>query len=102
MAQCSLGHLDFGHLILPFDVAQGGELVEPFRISDFDIRDFMFYKGCPQHPYGVMPERNVLYPWALLGFFRQTLVDPGHDFLKFGLDLSQGFTSVANLVLFFQ
>jgi hypothetical protein len=27
-----------GILNLPFDAAQGGELVEPFRISIFDIR----------------------------------------------------------------
>jgi hypothetical protein len=27
------GHLNLEHWILPFDVAQGGELVEPFRIS---------------------------------------------------------------------
>ena len=26
------GHLDFGNLDLPFGFAQGGELVEPFRI----------------------------------------------------------------------
>ena len=26
--------LDFGHWLLPFDVAQGGELVEPFEICD--------------------------------------------------------------------
>jgi hypothetical protein len=28
-------HLNLGHSILPFDMAQGGELVEPFRISSF-------------------------------------------------------------------
>jgi hypothetical protein len=33
-----LGNLNFGHFILPFDLAQGGELVEPFRISDFVLR----------------------------------------------------------------
>jgi len=33
-----LDHSDFGHLILPFGVAQGGELVEPFRISSFVLR----------------------------------------------------------------
>ena len=27
--------LDFGHLNLPFDLTQGGELIEPFRASDF-------------------------------------------------------------------
>jgi hypothetical protein len=32
------GHLDFGNSNLPFDLAQGGELVEPFRISDFLFR----------------------------------------------------------------
>ena len=32
-----LGHLDFGHSILPFDLAQGGEPVEPFRVSDFVV-----------------------------------------------------------------
>jgi len=26
-------HLNLGHCVLPFDVAQGGELAEPFRIS---------------------------------------------------------------------
>ena len=30
-----LGHWDFGHSTLPFDFAQGGEPVEPFRVSDF-------------------------------------------------------------------
>jgi hypothetical protein len=34
----SLDHLDFGHSILPFDLAQGGEPAEPFRISDFVLR----------------------------------------------------------------
>jgi hypothetical protein len=29
------GHLNFGDSNLPFDWAQGGELVEPFRISCF-------------------------------------------------------------------
>jgi len=35
LADNSFGHLhfDFGNLNLPFDLAQGGELVEPFRIS---------------------------------------------------------------------
>ena len=46
-----LGHWGFCHLILPFGVTQGGESfdfpqdrepverpVEPFRVSDFDIR----------------------------------------------------------------
>jgi hypothetical protein len=45
-AQRGFGHLDFGYLILPFDLAQGGESfdfaqdrepverqVEPFRVS---------------------------------------------------------------------
>jgi hypothetical protein len=31
------GHLNLDHWILPFDMAQGGELVEPFRISDFQL-----------------------------------------------------------------
>jgi len=31
-------HLEILILNLPFDLAQGGELVEPFRISIFDIR----------------------------------------------------------------
>ena len=34
-------HWNFGNLNLPFDWAQGGELVEPFRASDFDIRIFL-------------------------------------------------------------
>jgi hypothetical protein len=41
MLQCSkqkpaahrFDYLNFGHWILPFDLAQGGESVEPFRIS---------------------------------------------------------------------
>jgi len=63
------GHLDFGNLNLPFDLAQGGEsfdfaqdresfdfaqdrepverpverLVEPFRISIFDIRIYLVW-----------------------------------------------------------
>jgi len=28
----------FDHSVLPFDVAQGGEPVEPFRISNFVLR----------------------------------------------------------------
>ncbi len=32
------GHLDFGHLDLSFDLAQDGEPVEPFRISNFVLR----------------------------------------------------------------
>jgi len=31
-------HSNFGHFLLPFDVAQGGELVEPFRASDLVLR----------------------------------------------------------------
>ena len=30
-----VAYLDFDHWILPFDSAQGAELVEPFRVSDF-------------------------------------------------------------------
>ena len=33
-----LGHLNFGDSNLPFDLAQGGEPVEPFRISYFEFR----------------------------------------------------------------
>jgi hypothetical protein len=32
------GRLDFGHSDLPFDFAQGGELVEPFRASCLGFR----------------------------------------------------------------
>ena len=32
------GHCDFEHSDLPFDFAQGGELVEPFRASCFEFR----------------------------------------------------------------
>ena len=31
-------HLSIRILDLPFDLAQGGELVEPFRASDFEFR----------------------------------------------------------------
>jgi len=31
-ANSQFGILNLGHLILPFDLAQGGELVEPFVI----------------------------------------------------------------------
>ena len=31
-------HLDFGNSDLPFDLAQGGELVEPFRAPGFGFR----------------------------------------------------------------
>jgi len=37
------GRLNLDHWILPFDVAQGGELVEPFRISCFGFRIFNFF-----------------------------------------------------------
>jgi hypothetical protein len=36
---------NFGHFILPFDLAQGGELVEPFRISDFVFRIYSHVIG---------------------------------------------------------
>jgi hypothetical protein len=32
------GHLNLSHSNLPFDVAQGGEALEPFRISCFVFR----------------------------------------------------------------
>ncbi len=32
----SSGFVSFGHSSLPFDLAQGGELVEPFRVSDLN------------------------------------------------------------------
>jgi DNA-binding transcriptional LysR family regulator len=38
-----LGYLNLDHWILPFDVAQGGELVEPFRISCLGFRIFNFF-----------------------------------------------------------
>jgi len=31
-------HSNLDHAVLPFDLAQGGELVEPFRISNFVLR----------------------------------------------------------------
>ena len=37
-----LGHLNFGDSNLPFDLAQGGEPVEPFRISANFIRSGEF------------------------------------------------------------
>jgi hypothetical protein len=37
-----LGHLNFGDSNLPFGLAQGGELVEPFRISANFIRSGEF------------------------------------------------------------
>jgi hypothetical protein len=53
-AKSYFGHLDFGHSILPFDFAQGGESfgitqdrelverqVEPFRDSSFGFRILM-------------------------------------------------------------
>ena len=36
------GILNFGHYDLPFDLAQGGELVEPFDICDLE---FPVYPG---------------------------------------------------------
>jgi hypothetical protein len=33
------GILNFGHCDLPFGLAQGGELVEPFGICDFLIAE---------------------------------------------------------------
>ncbi len=54
-----LDHLDFGHSVLPFDSAQGGEPVEPFRVSDFVLRIYDIkaetsygnYRGCfPKSP----------------------------------------------------
>jgi hypothetical protein len=33
-----LGSFKFINSNLPFDLAQGGEPVEPFRVSDFEIR----------------------------------------------------------------
>jgi hypothetical protein len=34
--------LNFGHWNLPFDLAQGGELVEPFEICILVLGDFIF------------------------------------------------------------
>jgi hypothetical protein len=36
-------HFDFGNSHLPFDFTQGGELVEPFRISIFGFRIYTRY-----------------------------------------------------------
>jgi hypothetical protein len=44
------GHLDFGNSNLPFDLAQGGELVEPFRISDFRFIRVRFKKAFASTP----------------------------------------------------
>jgi len=38
--QYCLGYLSIWILLLSFDMAQDGELVEPFRISDFVLRIF--------------------------------------------------------------
>ena len=38
-----LEHCDFGDLNLPFGFAQGGELVEPFRISIFGFRIYSLF-----------------------------------------------------------
>jgi hypothetical protein len=58
----SFGHLDFGNLNLPFDLAQGGEsfdsaqdrepaerLVEPFRISILGFRIFHTFGRLGSH-----------------------------------------------------
>ena len=55
-----LGHLDFGHSILPFDLAQGGEPVEPFRVSDFVLRICDIKAETPHAPLGVLSEGPVL------------------------------------------
>ena len=44
-----LGHLNFGDSNLPFDLAQGGEPVEPFRILANFIRDQASF-GFPVYP----------------------------------------------------
>ena len=62
MKQCSFGHLDFGHLILSFDSAQDGEPVEPFRISDFEIRIFYQQSGAREPICGVASGPNFLAP----------------------------------------
>jgi hypothetical protein len=54
-------------LILPFDFAQGGELVEPFRISDFEIRILYSIERYPPHPYGVLPQSHALGMVSLFG-----------------------------------
>ena len=42
----SFGHLNLENLDLPFDLAQGGELVEPFRISIFGFRNCRLTSPC--------------------------------------------------------
>jgi hypothetical protein len=36
--------LNFGHWYLPFDLAQGGELVEPFEICILVLEIFNFFE----------------------------------------------------------
>jgi len=59
---CSFNHLDFGHSILSFDWAQDGELVEPFRVSDFVLRIYGFSRDSPYAPlWGAC---SKLRPWG--------------------------------------
>jgi hypothetical protein len=68
VAYYSFGHLDFGHLILSFDVAQDGEPVEPFRVSDFGIRIFMHYSKI-HPPMRGMTSKQCPLAWILYSIF---------------------------------
>ncbi len=69
-AETGFGHLDFGPSILPFDLAQGGEsfdcaqdrelverVVEPFRVSYFELRIYRVEGKSIQQPYEVLSQR---------------------------------------------
>jgi hypothetical protein len=50
------GILNFGHCDLPFDLAQGGELVEPFGICVLLFEIFQLAKPCV--PYKMLPDKT--------------------------------------------
>ena len=46
--QNRFGISNFGHCDLPFDLAQGGELVEPFDICDLEFQFLHYSSRLPQ------------------------------------------------------
>jgi hypothetical protein len=86
----SLEHCGFGDLNLPFDLAQGGELVEPFRISIFGFRIFS--------PF-VLLNSTLSHPriHGLARKFTSMLADIGNEIFNTGeLDAQFGSVSAYN------
>jgi hypothetical protein len=65
-----LSHLDFGHSILSFDIAQDGELVESFRVSDFVLRIYDIKAETPEVPLRIASTKAMYFGEGLQSLFR--------------------------------